>query len=902
MHHPITILYDPVHPKRRGVESIGSMLNEINGESLIKGQGVIAETASAYIRGIDQQIAIVDSDREITYGDLRDRVACLAATIRQMFHGIENPVVAIAMPQGMDFVIALLGSLESGCFVVPLDTAIPPKRMEEILVKTAPDLVIAGTRTQLELQSFKHCWNVRILNEVCSENNKAFFGTPVSSWKGIVLYTSGSTGEPKGVLMSGKMLIREAKTLIDRLGIVKEDRISNLLSPSVIGGLREIFTGLLSGATLYPVRVKELGLQGLIDQLHRHEITICRMVSSLFRSLCHALTPDHQLNFRRLYIGGEPLIASDVALFRKHFSPECQLSNVFGATEFGLVTHYTLPADFEEMKLETVPIGAANDGYQLIVVDDDGSEVSQGTPGNLVVAGECIAEGYWTGANDPIDRFRSLPNRPGWRVFNTSDLVRLDSSGQFEYLGRSDTQTKIAGNRVELMQVENILRGAKDVRDAAVISLDFEGSKGLYALVERDKGTTEDLVLLCKVHLPDPAVPRHIIECSAIPRSFQGKRDRRAVVRHVQEFLEQSSISRHCDSSSDVELVDRGETLKIIWRQANRLPKDAIVDPNSVFNADSLSSLDFLINIRNHLNIELSPQELKDIGTFSCLDEMVNSPNRRQISTTQTHCIRLSESKPGPALFLLHGATGEVAIYGDLVDALRPEITVYGVNADRDFLSKQKNLDFSLIVRSAVQSIQNQQPAGPYLLAGYCFGGNLAHEVASELIRRESQVAFCGLIDSFLPQRIRYPKSWRRYLSILTNFPIWFFDALLNRQISSNWRRYKRQVSNPLARLGDLLFLDDSYKEIVQAMLLACDNHVPVDSGIPIRMYLSKVRPLLHSHSIERQWKKATGGNFRCTTVPGNHSTLMHPPYITALADVLRDDIAEVLRIEKSRA
>ena len=179
MHHPITILYDSVHPKRPGVESIGSMLNEINGESLIKGQGVIAETASAYIRGIDQQIAIVDSDREITYGDLRDRVACLAATIRQMFHGIENPVVAIAMPQGMDFVIALLGSLESGCFVVPLDTAIPPKRMEEILVKTAPDLVIAGTRTQLELQSFKHCWNVRILNEVCSENNKAFFGTPV---------------------------------------------------------------------------------------------------------------------------------------------------------------------------------------------------------------------------------------------------------------------------------------------------------------------------------------------------------------------------------------------------------------------------------------------------------------------------------------------------------------------------------------------------------------------------------------------------------------------------------------------------------------------------------------------------------------------------------------------------
>lgn len=887
---------------RPGVESIGSMPNEINGESLIEGQGVFAETASTYLRGIDQQIAIVDSDRELSYGDLRDRVACLAAAIRQMLHGIENPVVAIAMPQGMDFIVALLGSLESGCFVVPLDTAIPAKRMEEILIKTAPDLVIAGTRTQLDLQSSAHHWNVRILNELHSEDKKVFFASPVSTWKGIVLYTSGSTGEPKGVLMPGKMLIREAKTLIDRLGIVKEDRISNLLSPSVIGGLREIFTGLLSGATLYPFRVKELGLQALIEQLHRQEITICRMVSSLFRSLCHALNPDHQLNFRRLYIGGEPLIASDVSLFRKHFSPECQLSNVFGATEFGLATHYTLPADFEEMNLEIVPIGAANDGYQLIVVDDDGNEVSQGTPGKLVVAGECIAEGYWTGANDPIDRFCNLPNRPGWRVFNTSDLVRLDSSGQFEYLGRSDTQTKVAGNRVELIQVENILRGAKDVRDAAVISLDFEGSKGLYALVERDKGTTEDLVLLCKVHLPDPAVPRHIIECSTIPKSIQGKRDRRAVVRHVQEFLERSSISRYGESSSDVKMADRGETLKIIWRQANRLPKDAIVDPNSVFNADSLSSLDFLIQLRKHLNIELSPQELKDIGTFSCLDEMVNSPTRRQISTTQTHCVRLSEKRPGPALFLLHGATGEVGIYRHLVDSLRSEITVYGVNADRDFLSKQKNLDFSLIVRSAVQSIQNQQPTGPYLLAGYSFGGNLAHEVASELIRQESQVAFCGLFDSFLPQRIRYPKSWDRYLSILTHFPIWFFDALLNNQISSNWIRYKRQVSNPLDRLGDRSFLDDSYKEVVQGMLLACDNHVPVDSGIPIRMYLSKVRPLLHSHSIERQWKRAIGGNFRCTTVPGNHTTLMNPPYVTALADVLRNDIAEVLLSENSRA
>jgi len=219
--------------------------------------------------------------------------------------------------------------------------------------------------------------------------------------------------------------------------------------------------------------VKELGLNSLIERLHREKITVCRMVSSLFRSLCHAFGPDDRLYFRRLYIGGEPLVAADVALFRKHFSPECQLSNVFGATEFGLVTHYVVPTDFEKMNAQTVPIGTANKGYRLTVVDDAGNEVSKGTPGKLIVAGECIAEGYWTGANDPLDRFCEIPNRSGWRVFETADLVRLDSSGQLEYLGRSDMQTKIAGNRVELTQVENILRRSKDVLDAVVVSLEF---------------------------------------------------------------------------------------------------------------------------------------------------------------------------------------------------------------------------------------------------------------------------------------------------------------------------------------------------------------------------------------------------------------------------------------------
>ena len=838
----------------------------------------------------DDRIAIIDSAESVTYGTLKRRVTQTTASLRAWCAGTEEPVVAVILPIGLDFIVAFLAALESGAFVVPIDHALPTDRVAEVLQDAGVTFVIGCDDMSLELRRREIPWEWTSLSELRSGN--AYDGTAVNqAWKGVILYTSGSTGNPKGVLLPGSMMIREATTLIERLGIVREDRISHLLSPSVIGGLREIFSALLSGATLVPLRVRELGIPGLIAQLTVHQVTTCRLVSTLFRSICHGLPSNHQWPVRRMYIGGEPLLASDVALFRKHFSHTCRLDNVFGATEFGLCTHFSIPPDFDIGSSESVPIGYANPGYSLSIVDQDGREVQSGEIGCLVVAGECIAEGYRSCASDRSTQFRADSAKPGWRVFETADLVRADRSGCLEYCGRLDSQRKIHGNRVELAGVENCLLSADCVLDAAVVDLVYNGRNQLYAVVERRPSPTLDLRQWCVDRLPAAAVPHEIIELPSLPRSIQGKCDRAQVKRFVEQHLQRLAPS----AAESVSASTRREILERLWRKATQIPASWPIDPSVKFIADSMTTLEFLLDIRRDLQAEVTPVELHAAGSLERLFTLIESKKELLGNQGTSHCLRLSKPFSGPSLFLMHGATGDCSIYSHLVEAWNAPVSVYGVMADTQFLMAQKNLDFSVITQSALASIRSHQASGPYILAGYSYGGILAFEVARELLRQGEEVAFCGVIDSFLPFLVRYPTSVLKFAPAIFNGPAWLFDSILSGGLRNSARRFLAMRDDITARLGTFKEDARSRKHLSQALLRACDHHILGSWFKPLWMYRARVRPLLHSHQIERSWSFATDAKIISRVLPGNHTTVMAPPHATSLARALSDDVVRAL-------
>jgi acyl-coenzyme A synthetase/AMP-(fatty) acid ligase/thioesterase domain-containing protein/acyl carrier protein len=837
---------------------------------------------------------------------LQQEVAQLAAALRAPFDARKPPVIAIVLPASIDFILAFLASMESGAIVVPLDPDLPPKRILELLRDASVTRVITTTEQISVFATEERTWELVTLAEL-SLRESVWKYEPEYSWKGVILYTSGSTGAPKGVLLSGDMIIREATTLIKRLGIQSTDRVSHLLSPSVIGGLREIFSALLAGALLLPLRVREIGINRLIKQLTDHQVTICRLVSTLFRSLCHGLPETQAWHCRRIYIGGESLLVSDVRLFRKHFSNACRLDHVFGATEFGLCAHYSIPDHFQGNDAETVPIGFTNPGYKLTVVDENGRELERGQTGLLVVAGECIAEGYHTGTSSQDSNFLADPRQPGWRIFRTADLVRINSAGLFEYCGRSDTQTKILGNRVELGAVENCLLSTECLLDAAVVNITRNDRNQLFAVVVRQDATTVSsidqeslavkLIEWCKDRLPAAAVPQGIIELASLPKTIQGKCDRKKVRELVEKHFADLAISVPTEVSAVKCSQTQQEILEQLWRKAHQISTSVPLTPTDAFQADSISALEFLLGIRRQLGVEITPAELSFHASAEKLQTLIQSRTASSQNGGADRCLRLSQPFPGPPLFLLHGATGDCAIYHALMESWQAPISVYGVMADYRQLLSHDSLTFHDITRSAVASIQSQQPQGPYLLAGYSYGGILALEVARELLGRGDEVDFCGLIDSFLPLRARYPANWRQWLPAVSNAPVWLLDAIANRQLTNGIARHRAIRNDPTKRIGTITAKADRYKEFIEKMLAAYDQHT-ISHGAyacSVGLYQARVRPLLHSHRMDRTLQAVTGTKVFVRNLPGNHVTMMARPHVSRLARALGDDLSQTL-------
>ena len=851
-------------------------------------------TTIARCPGEDSRPAIIEGDRQVSYRDLRERVGQLMRGVRRELDRLPTRHVALVMPAGLDFTVAFLAALECGALVIPVDPALPDERLRIVLADCIPDLVIVDPKQHARVGRLGTSCRVLTVIELDRESDPAM-ALENAPWQGVLLYTSGSTGIPKGVRLPGAMLIREAITLIERLGIQPEDRISHLLSPSVIGGLREIFSALLSGATLVPLDVHRLGVAGMIRGLETSNITICRLVSTLFRTLCHGLPEGHQLAIRRMYIGGEPLLSSDVSLFRRHFPRGCRLDNVFGATEFGLCTHFSIPAGFDTEATDAVPIGHPNPGYELTVVDELGQAVLRGVIGRLRVAGECLAEGYQSGQSLDTARFSPIPNRPGWRVFQTEDLVRFTEEGVLEYRGRGDSQAKIRGNRVELGEVENCLLSAPDVLDAAVVDVVHDGQSRLYALVQRGESPHTNLPEWCRTHLSPASVPQDVFTVTSLPRSLQGKCDRqrvRAIVEQTLGFARdpQPALFRDMDreTSSTADCL-----LESIWRKVANLGPHDPIDGSTPVGGDSIALFESLLQIRKVLGVEITPTEFRHAETLSNVQSLIARQDRR--TGDQPACVRLTTAVEGPPLFLMPMSNGECGIYRWLLNCERIRAPVYGVLTDPADMASESPVSLARIVTGLANSIQTQQTRGPYLLAGYSFGGVLAFEVARELSQRGGDVAYCGIVDSFLPFASRYQFQFRQLGPMFRNVWNWVPDFLNSGKVAREIRRWLSNRASPEGRLGNNLRSKQTTRDRVARQLRAMDEHTLNTWAGKVWFYHARVRPLTHSHNIESLWRSATGAEINSREIPGNHVSIVYPPRVDRLAEAMDTDIRTVL-------
>jgi len=436
--------------------------------------------------------------------------------------------VGLYLPRGINAIAAMLGALKAGAAFVPLDPSYPEALLAHIYSDAAPKLLLADAALRARTQT--PFWTGDILDPAQDFTGETTVTLPSvgPDSAAYVMYTSGSTGRPKGVAIPHRAILR---LVIDNdYAEFGPEQVMLQLAPLAFDASTfEIWGALLHGARLAIVTEAQPSLDQISAAIARHGVTTCWFTAGLFH-----LMVDHQLvglkPLRQLLAGGDVLSVEHVAKALQAL-PGCRLINGYGPTENTTFSCcYTIP---HEPLHGPIPIGRAIRHCDAWVLDDALQPVADGVDGELYVGGPGVGLGYLNRPELNAERFIADPFNPGARLYRTGDRVRRRVDGNLEFLGRADRQVKISGKRVELDEIEAVLRHSGLVGDAAVISDEHAGQRRIAAFVTALPNQPFDRSALSahlRHELPDYMQPAVITPMAALPLSPTGKVDRRQLV------------------------------------------------------------------------------------------------------------------------------------------------------------------------------------------------------------------------------------------------------------------------------------------------------------------------------------------------------------------------------------
>ena len=520
----------------------------------------VAELFDAVCTSFVGHTALVDGEGEETYAQLREKSARVA-TILSSLGLVPGERCAIMVPRSRDTLAMILGILRLGAIYVPLDPAYPRAQLDFIISDCEPKLIIADASALANVGGLSGALTdmADILDQARTAQPAPLHAVSADD-PAYIMYTSGSTGKPKGVIVPHRGIVR---LVLDQsyAHLSPHTRFLNLAPLAFDACTLEIWGPLLNGGCAAIIGEVQPSLDAIAQQIKDLSVTTAWLTAGLFNALA-----DYRLEafapLSEVLTGGDVLSPVHVQkVMAAH--PHLQVINGYGPTENTTFTCcYRIPRTSHELEKgdpassEAIPIGQAINGTQVFILDDKLSPVDEGEVGELVTGGDGVALGYLNQPELTAAKFIDSPFAPGQKLYRTGDLVRRRADGAIDFLGRNDRQIKISGKRIELDEIEHIIRAVPGVADAVVVAFDSGKAKRIAGFVKADttdaKAFLDDIRPQLKIALPDYMMPAELRVFSDFPLTPNGKIDRKALLNNLT-----SETAKSAKAVADTGLYDQ---------------------------------------------------------------------------------------------------------------------------------------------------------------------------------------------------------------------------------------------------------------------------------------------------------------------------------------------------------
>jgi amino acid adenylation domain-containing protein len=841
--------------------------------------------------------ALCDRGREWSYAELVAAADAVAGRLRALAAGPGTPV-GVCARSSADLVIALLGVLRAGGICVPLDPGYPEERLRLLLSHSKAAVVISSAAHRPRLPADGP--EVLLLDDAAPRPGAPAGARPLAGEPAYVLYTSGSTGRPKGVLLAHAGLVNHALAAAALYGLRPGDRVLQLASPSFDISVEEIFATLAAGACVV-ARPADLPLGGaeFVDWLERERITVLDLPTAYWHEwvddlVTRGLTLPSSL--RLVVVGGEKASVPVYSRWQRLSGNRVAWINTYGPTEASVVaTAHVPPPGWSPAAGAELPIGRPLPGVSVRVLDRHRRRVPPGVRGEIFIGGGGLATGYVGDAQRTAESFLADPDGQEPRLYRTGDLGRWLAEGTLAFAGRRDAQVKIRGHRVEPGEVQAALAALDGVSGAFVVARGGPAARRLVAYAVPRQPPEEDVGRRWRSalaeRLPAHLVPDAVVPLAALPLTENGK-------------VDVERLPAHADGPSAAAVPPRDDVerrLLDLWRSL--LDRDDIRITDNFFDVGghSLLAVRLVARLEQTFGARLP---LATLLTAPTVGDLAAVLRRERPAPSWDSLVPLQPAGSRPPLFLLHSPNGELLVYRDLVRCLGPDQPVYGLQSVGLDRHQQPLTRIEDMAAHYVRDIRSVQPQGPYLLAGFCYGGVLAVEMAHQLRRDGAEVALVALFDASPyghgPRRGRLPgRVWRRLGLVAATEPGARLTAL-GRTVRGVTRRVLRKYRWVLTRrvfldrgrplpgmLNDIRFIN---------YMSAPEYRTPHYEG---RVTLF-VRDDGQGTNVARRtdlWRSVTA-ELEVRTIAGDgvtHWTLLSEPHVAQLAVRLAETITESL-------